>query len=65
MRLFDVIKYFSFDEKCRVYTNETEEDYVEFEGEVSDIPYWLCELKLIKDGGIGTEDGMIYFFVEA
>lgn len=65
MRLFDVIKYFSFDEKCRVYTDETKKDFVEFEGEVNDIPYWLCELKLIEDGGIGTEDGIIYFFVEA
>ena len=68
MKLFDVIKYFAFDEKCRVYTNENQDTdfFVEFEGKVTDIPYWLCECRLFEDGGIGLEDDadMIYFFVE-
>lgn len=62
MRLFDVIKLFVFDETCRVYTDD--EDEIQFEGFVTDIPYWLCELEVMEDGGIGVEDGVLYFFVE-
>ena len=62
MKLFKVIKYFSFDEKCKVYV--TDEDKPQFEGFVSDIPYWLVELAIAKDGGIGVEDGIIYFLVQ-
>lgn len=63
MKLFDVIKLFSFDELCKVYIND-EEDKVQFEGFVSEIPYWLCECEIMKDGGIGVEDNKLYFLVE-
>ena len=62
-RLFKFIKYFAFDEKCKVYT--TEGDSPQFEGFVSDIPYWLAELCLLHDGGIGVEDGVLCFVVQA
>lgn len=63
MKLFDVIKFFAFDEECKVYTDENETQ-AQFEGFVSDIPYWLCELEIMEGGGIGVEDGVLYFFVE-
>ena len=70
MRLFDLIKLFAFDEACRVYTSENEKQ-AQFEGFVSDIPYWLCECEIMENGGIGVErslegaeDGVIYFYVE-
>ena len=63
MKLFDVIQLLAFDEKCRVYTDDNENE-IQFEGFVTDIPYWLCKLELMEDGGIGVEDGIIYFFVE-
>ena len=62
MKLFKIIKYFSFDEKCKIYTTDTDE--IQFEGFVTEIPYWLAELPLLKDGGIGVEDEIIYFVVE-
>ena len=63
MKLFKAIKYFTFDEKCKVYTTEGEKP--QFEGFVTDIPYWLAELPLLKDGGIGVEeDGILYFLVQ-
>ena len=63
MKLFKIIKYFPCDEVCKVYV--TENNGVQFEGFVSDIPYWLAELSLLKDGGIGAEDVIISFVVEA
>ena len=63
MRLFDLIKLFAFDEACRVYTSENEKQ-AQFEGFVSDIPYWLCELEIMEGGGIGVEDSVVYFYVE-
>ena len=63
MKLFDVIKLFSFDEECKIYTSDSE-DEVQFKGFVTDIPYWLCECEIMEDGGIGVEDGELYFYVE-
>jgi hypothetical protein len=62
MKLFKAIKYFSFNEECKVFTTKGER--ADFEGFVTDIPYWLAELPLLKDGGIGVEDGIIYFLVQ-
>ena len=63
MKLFDIIKLFAFDEKCKIYTT-TMDEVVQFEGFVTDIPYWLCECNIMKDGGIGVDNGDLYFLVE-
>ena len=61
--LFKLIKYFSWDEKCKVYLDNVPKT-AQFEGYVSDIPYWLLELKVWREGAISVEDGVLCFVVE-
>ena len=61
-KLFKIIKYFPWDEKCKVYLNNVP-DIAQFEGYVSDIPYWLLELEMWCEGAISVEDGVLCLVV--
>ena len=62
-KLFKVIKFFAFDEKCKVFI-DAYPDTCQFEGYVTDIPYWLLELELTRDAPISVEDGVMCLVVK-
>ena len=62
-KLFKIIKYFPWDEKCKIYLNTVPET-AQFDGYVSDIPYWLLELKVWNEGAISVEDGILCLVVK-